>query len=353
MSRVVVIEMGDDLLQRASYHNQARVHRGYHYPRSLMTALRSRLNYPRFVEDFADCVYDEFDQYYAVGRKLSKVSAGQYRNFMNRIGAPMREAPAEVRDLFESKLIEAVFAVTECAFDPVRLKQCLRARLEEAGVEVRLCTQARRVMPDAGGTLTLECESSDGEALEPVRGSWIFNCTYSQLNGLLENSGLAPIPIKQELTEMALVEMPAGLRNIGLTVMCGPFFSTMPFPPLGCHTLSHVRYTPHAHWRERPGARFDPYEYLAAHARKTHFPMMIQDARRYVPMLAECRQKGSLWEIKTLLPQSELDDGRPILFQRTAEHPNLICVMGGKIDNIYDLPHELKKTGIEVHDPKR
>ena len=28
-----------DLMQRASYANQARVHNGYHYPRSLLTAL--------------------------------------------------------------------------------------------------------------------------------------------------------------------------------------------------------------------------------------------------------------------------------------------------------------------------
>ena len=26
--------------------------------------------------------------------------------------------------------------------------------------------------------------------------------------------------------------------------MCGPFFSAMPFPARGLHTLSHVRYTP-------------------------------------------------------------------------------------------------------------
>jgi L-2-hydroxyglutarate oxidase LhgO len=34
---VVVLEQEIDILQRASYVNQARVHMGYHYPRSLVT----------------------------------------------------------------------------------------------------------------------------------------------------------------------------------------------------------------------------------------------------------------------------------------------------------------------------
>ena len=50
--KVVLCEMSGSLLGRASYHNQARVHNGYHYPRSLLTALRSHVNFPMFVEAF-------------------------------------------------------------------------------------------------------------------------------------------------------------------------------------------------------------------------------------------------------------------------------------------------------------
>ena len=64
--KVVILERDRDLLQRASFANQARVHNGYHYPRSILTALRSRVNFPRFVSDYTDCVADSFDAYYAV-----------------------------------------------------------------------------------------------------------------------------------------------------------------------------------------------------------------------------------------------------------------------------------------------
>ena len=44
--RVVLCEKHDDILERASHTNQARVHNGYHYPRSMLTGLRSRVNFP-------------------------------------------------------------------------------------------------------------------------------------------------------------------------------------------------------------------------------------------------------------------------------------------------------------------
>ena len=110
--RVVVLEAGKELMQRASYVNQARVHNGYHYPRSVLTGLRSRVNFPRFVETYRDCIVDEVDAYYAVARRFSNLSATQFEIFCDRIGAPYWPAPARIRSLFNPDLIEQVYRVT-------------------------------------------------------------------------------------------------------------------------------------------------------------------------------------------------------------------------------------------------
>jgi hypothetical protein len=68
---------------------------------------------------------------------------------------------------------------------------------------------------------------------------------------------------------------------------------------------------------------------------------MLKDAQRYIPALQDCRYIDSIWEVKTVLPQSEVDDSRPILMKRDQGIPNLTCIMGGKIDNIYDVFEEL------------
>src|SRR5476649_2811814 len=91
--RVLLVERESTLLARASLRNQARVHNGYHYPRSILTSLRSRLNYSRFLDEFAECVDRSFPHYYAVARSMSKITALQFAEFCRRIGAPLTPAP--------------------------------------------------------------------------------------------------------------------------------------------------------------------------------------------------------------------------------------------------------------------
>lgn len=341
--RVVLCEMGTDLLQRASYVNQARVHNGYHYPRSLLTALRCRVNFPHFVEEYSECIVGDLEKYYAVGRTFSKTTAAQFRQFCERVGAPIQRAPAAIRSLFDPDLVDDVFSVHELVFDSVRLKQRVMGELAESGVEVRLGTEVISVRSDQGA---LEAQVRHASGARALTATSLYNCTYSRLNRLLAASELPLIHLKHELTEMPLVEVPDVLRGKGFTMMCGPFFSIMPFPPRGLYTLSHVRYTPHAEWMDQPGEPWrDPYAVLAGVERRSNFPHMVRDVSRYMPCLRECRQVDSLWEVKTVLPKSEVDDSRPVLFRQDCGLPNLTCMLGAKIDNIYDVLEVVEELG--------
>ncbi|XXF80654.1 FAD-dependent oxidoreductase [Myxococcaceae bacterium GXIMD 01537] len=340
MGRVLLVERDEAPLRRASYANQARVHNGYHYPRSLLTALRSRVNFERFVADYAECITHDFEKLYPIAASFSHVTANQFRIFCERIGAPIERAPDEARALFDPRLVEDVFLVKEFAFDAVKLRQRVERELAEAGTEVRLRTEAVKLKPWKDGSIEVHLRSGGVE--DAVLGRYVFNCTYARLNPILAASGLPTIPLKYELTEMALVEVPPELKTRGVTVMCGPFFSVMPFPSKGLHTFSHVRYTPHHSWQDRAdGIARDPYLHLEGWPLRTQFESMLRDARRFLPALDGVRYVESLWEMKTVLPASEADDSRPILFKRDHGLKNLICLMGGKIDNIYDVLHEV------------
>jgi len=334
----IVVEEADELLTQASRINQARVHGGYHYPRSLMTAYRSRQNYERFRRHYRDAIVDQFTKVYAVGRLFSKVTANQFEIFMKRVGAPLKKAPSAIRRLFNPALTERTWLAQECAFDFLVLRKRLRRELQEAGIEVRLNTLVQTVTAHPSGALV---GLSDGSE---IPCEYLFNATYAGLNRLTSASGLPIIPLKHELTEMALVELPQELAGLSVTMMCGPFFSFMPFPSLGLTTLSHVRYTPHAHWfeNEQTGAA-SPYQIFSSLEKHSHFEMMVADAARYVPALRGAVHRDSLWTVKTLLPLSEIDDGRPILFHRDPKVPAVIHVMGGKIDNIFDVEDEVER----------
>ena len=343
-ARVLLCERGPDLLLRASLVNQARVHNGYHYPRSILTALRSRVNFPRFVAEYRECIDSSFESYYAVARRHSKVTSSQFAIFMKRIGAPIDVAPDGIRKMFDASHIEDVFRVTEYAFDAVRLRQHCWTRLHAAGVDVWLDSRVQSVRTDEGA---LRLAIARGPAETSVRARRVLNCAYSDINGLLRGSNLRPLRLKHELTELCLITMPEPLRNMAVTVMCGPFFSVVPFPSRQLHTLSHVRYTPHCWWHDDEHTTRGAYEYFQQAPRCSQFPHMIRDASRYLPALRDARQVDSLWEVKTILPRSEVDDGRPILMFNHPDLPGLTSIMGAKIDNIYDAISECDGAGPE------
>lgn len=336
---VLLIEREPMLLSRASLANQARVHNGYHYPRSVLTSIRSRRNYDRFRADYPAAVDESFDHYYAIARDGSKTTAAQFAQFCHRIGAPIAPAPEHVRKLFDLSRIEDVFLVSECAFDATALRTAIEADLERAGVDVRLGATARRVTR-AGMASFVEWITARGN--QTTTASRVFNCTYSSLNTLLANSHASLVPLKRELTELALVNSPPELEGIGVTVMDGPFFSLMPYPARpGLCTLSHVRYTPHCAWHDDAGARpLDGVELLDGYT--TRFPHMVRDAARFLPVIAGATYVDSLWEIKAIMPRSEQDDSRPILFRESPETPGLFSVLGAKIDSAYDVEDTLR-----------
>jgi glycine/D-amino acid oxidase-like deaminating enzyme len=316
--RVVIVERELEILSRASFVNQARVHNGYHYPRSHATAMRSHLNFERFLDAYSHAVAFEAQMLYAIARG-SRVSAGQFESFCRLIGAPCEPAPQRFRSLFDLEMIEECFLVREFAFNPKKLAQTLRKQLEHASVDVRLGEEAR-VTPQDGEVVEIRMRDRVEYA------SWVINCTYSEL----EFVGV-PIrtQIKKELAELLLIRPPSAIANVGVTVMDGPFFSTMPFPAARLHSLSHVRYTPH-----EASILANRELLLPVRSNRT---AMIRDAARYLPLLANAQVVDSLFEIKATRIQNEDNDGRPILIEKCGQAPRVLSVLGAKVDNIFDV----------------
>lgn len=343
---ILLVEQEEAILSRASYTNQARVHNGYHYPRSFTTAYRSRVNLPRFVKDWPAAVKMDFTKIYCVARRNSKVTARQFERFCREIGARLAPLPKELSGLFEPRLIEAAYQVDEYAFDTTKLSAWAMSELMESGISLRLGHKVVR-MHKKSDAYSLVIQSRNEDQVQ-IDARYIFNCTYSGLNQIAGDFPNINTGLKHEITEMALVDLPAPLRDIGVTVMDGPFFSFMPFPARGLHTLSHVRYTPHAHWMDKRG--FDPYQKISQYEKATRVDRMIRDVSRYIPSMSSARYVDSLFEVKTVLIKNEGDDGRPILFEKYANFPGCYSILGGKIDNIYDVYEKLDQESLPLTD---
>lgn len=329
--KVIILEKEADLLTKASYNNQARVHNGYHYPRNFVTALRSHINYARFIADFPEAIDDSFLMTYAIAKNTSKVTAAQFIKLCKQIGSPLRPVQAKVKDLFSSRLIEEVFAVEEIVFNSAKIRNILKEKLHEKKITISCDTEVVTVRKDAED-LEVVCKNGDRYFAKKV-----FICTYARINAILSHSDLPMLSFKYELTEMPLITMPKHLTKFGVTIMDGPFFSVMPFPDRKMHSLHHVRYTPHMSWLDERDQQFDK-KYL-----QSKYLYMYKDVQRYIPALKGISYNDALLEVKTVLTQNEGNDGRPILLRKDHGIKNVFIVLGGKIDNIYDIFNELQK----------
>jgi glycine/D-amino acid oxidase-like deaminating enzyme len=85
--RVAILDADDQPMMRASQVNQARVHNGYHYPRSLTTAsLVGALLQPVRARTSPRRLNTKFAQIYAIAHSQSFMSADGFEMFCDRAG---------------------------------------------------------------------------------------------------------------------------------------------------------------------------------------------------------------------------------------------------------------------------
>lgn len=346
--RVLVLEYDKAPFSRATYINQARVHMGYHYPRSLTTAVKSAGYFRRFVEDFGFCIHDKFDQVYATSDKFSWTNAGQFMDFCKAAGIRCDEAP--VSRYFKPGMCDGAFMTQEYTYDARILQRYFEEKLRELS-NVTLVFEARidRIIKKSG---VFEVWTQDGARRE---APFVLNAAYASVNQIIDRTqGLEKefFDIKYELCEIILCEPSKSLAGTGITVMDGPFFSIMPFGKTGYHSLTSVTFTPHVTSYEampsfqcqtRAGAKSgcgpgklsncNECEYRP----KSAWPYMSHLADKYLKEEYAYAYRESLFSMKPILKSSEVDDSRPTAIKVMSTDPVFISVLSGKINTVYDL----------------
>lgn len=335
---VVIAERDSELMMRASYVNQARVHNGYHYARSAGTARSSAASYRRFITDFKSAIKTDFRSYYAISKINSYTTPRQYEGFLTQLGIDFSIVRNDFWQLLNSSMIDELYEVDEKVFNTTLLRKTIIQRVMDLQIKILVNTEITSINRSLD-TLNVHSDNNCVGKFDIV-----LNCTYSNINRFsLTNK----IDLKHRVSEMALIKVPHQLKNISITVMDGPFFSLMPFPAAGddVFSLSHVSYTHHDTISE--SADFDvfvqnrvklPLKY------RSNYPYMLRDAERFVPILNKAEYVDSIWEIKTTLSSSDFNDSRPILFKEDSLLKGYYVILGGKIDNVYDLEEFLIDT---------
>ena len=332
ITNVLIIEKEKKLMQRASKNNQARVHAGYHYPRNLITAERSSINKHKFIKEWNNAIKTNFTSIYAISKNRSKITTKQFERLCSQINADLKPIERENFSFFNYNKIDKAYQVEEYVFDFKVIYKAIRSDLKKNNIKTMLNCEVKEIYKNKE---LMQFNIVSNTSNFQVFSKFSINCTYSGLNQFSGHFKCNKTKIKHELTELAMVKMPDELKNIGITIMDGPFFSLLPYPSQSLHSLSHVKYTPHFQWIDKKNK--NPYTVLNSNKCSSNFERMIRDASLYVPRLRDAKYISSIYEIKTILTKNEIDDGRPILFEKHSELNNFYSVLGGKMDNVYDI----------------
>lgn len=343
---ILVLECDSAPFKRATYINQARVHQGYHYPRSLSTAMKTAGYFERFHKDYDFCINREFNNVYATASQFSWSNGEHFKSFCKAANIPCEELYPE--RFFKDCMCDGAFLTKEYTYDSMILKDYLLLKIESLkNVEIQY-----------GITIKAIEKLQDAYAIyiddEEYRTGFLLNATYAGTNQILDMVGYEKFDIKYELCEIILCSVNDKLKQYGFTVMDGPFFSIMPFGKTGLHSLTSVMFTPHT-------TSFDEVPTFACQGKsegvcstfrlgncndcpakpETAFPYMANLARKYLRKEFEFTYKKSLFSMKPILMNSEIDDSRPTVIRTYSKKPTFVGVLSGKINTVYDLDEVL------------
>lgn len=297
----------------ASLVNQARVHNGYHYPRSITTALHSVNYYERFKREFKAALIENFDQVYAIPKFGSMTSAKQFDKFANDLHV---KCDTHIPDCLNQQVIEGSWLTDEVAIDTKKMMQMLplgNTFINDSIISIDYVDDAYIVTTSKG---------------HKVSAKHIVNCAYAGISIIESMSSRAPqTNVVYEACEIALFQVPEEFKHIGVTFMDGPFVSCMPFDSKH-HSLTSVLHTPH----------YEKYTTIdSVKDLKSQKDVMLQQLKLYVDeeIINKFKYIKSHYVVKTIPRNATVDDNRLIQIN-TGEFDDFTTILGGKLNAIYD-----------------
>lgn len=345
--KILVLEYEKEPFSRATYVNQARVHNGYHYPRSFSTAIKCSSYFNRFNTDYGFCVNFNFRKIYATSAKYSWTNADQFHKFCKTANIKCENLAPEL--FFKPGMCDGVFDTEEYTYDAKILREHFVSELNRLNnVRIRYNVRINKIV---NKNKLYEIHLKGGDTFST---GYLLNTTYASVNQIISLLGFEPFRIKYELCELILCRVSDRIKDIGITVMDGPFFSLMPFGKTGLHSLTSVTFTPHSTSNERlPAFHCQQYDDAECSPQQlsncntcprkpvSDWPYMSALAKKYLRDDIEIDYVDSLFSMKPVLMASEIDDSRPTVIRQFLCEPTFISVLSGKINTMYDLEEVL------------
>lgn len=321
---VTVYQKTQDIIQGASAKNQLRVHRGYHYPRSIETALSAKHSEAKFKSYYRTAVDDTNRHLYAIAKTGSLTTPAEFEKFMNEVRLIYKKLdqddPAHM--LFKEGVVAALYEVKESLYSPDRLRSILKHKFSDADVTTKFGQEV-----DLG--------------MVKDKHRYIITATYA--NPLTSDQ-----QYQFEVCEKPMVRLPDEFKKVSILILDGPFMGVDPVPFTPYHVLDSVKDAIH---HTNVGLRTEVPEYLVGYMEKglienpekSRYKLFIETGEKFYNNLNPVEYKGSYFVVRAVLPNRDHDDARPSIIRQV--DTNCYEVFSGKVSTapyvgqklVYDL----------------
>jgi len=310
---VTLHEELDDIMKCATGINQYRLHKGYHYPRSISTALECKKGLKSFKQKYYSSVINgSIDHWYAIASEGSLISSDEYVKFLNEVNLPYNT----IESLPSTDL---TVEVKEELFDSLVLRKVVKSKLYSNGVQ----------------TLTNKSTSKKDFNKYDI----VVLATYSKLNELLDNK----IEYQFEVCEKPLVKLPNKYKNKSIVIMDGPFMCLDPYGDSEYHVLGNVVHAIHetniGHKPQITYLKDYINKGLIKNPKYSNINKFIETGKKFFKDFEKIEHVGSFYTIRTVLKNREHDDARPTLVKK--ENDKVYSLFSGKIDTCVDASNNL------------
>ena len=299
---VDLYEKEDDIMKAASGINQYRLHRGYHYPRSADTIQSCKRGHDSFIRYYGQSVVQDIDHYYGISSMESLVSPETYLKVLDN-------AKLEWTIVDTLPGCDLTIKCNEQLYNPKALTNICYKRIKGSGVQLHLNMHVTNL----------------------TGYKHIIYATYANLNSVTNTA----TNYQFELCEKPIFKLPEQYKNKSIVIMDGPFMCFDPYADTDYHLSGNVVHAIHIrNVGPKPEIPSVYKKYLNNGIIKnpiyTNVDRFIQSAKKFFPDIEQAEHIGSMYTIRTVLPNKDATDERPTIV--TPEGDNFI-IFSGKVGN--------------------
>ena len=316
---VVLFEKAPKLFMGTSGATHNRAHMGYHYPKSVETALECQNGLELFKNKYPEVLHWPEEGYYVVAKDGSRTSVEDYIKFCQKINIPSEmKWPAE-HLLFRESISASIFS-PEPVFNTELLVKTLEEKCLTLGVKIKTDAEVIGGEKNLGGQFKII--TREGGMQVAYNATVVINATYAYANNILKVFGMEKYMTKYRLQTTEVVVVRSAINVPPLTIMDGPFMSIMVY--VGNPQLYLVYDVEHSVAEEIHGHMFDDGKTFSSNWEK----MKIK-GRKYFPFIDQLEYVRSLWGSRPVPVDSALQSRKTRLV-KYSDYPGFYSLLEGK-----------------------